>query len=114
MRIIGWLFSIPLALVVVIFSVANRGNVVVDLWPLPITIDLPVYMIGLGGLALGVVLCILTLGIAAFWWRTRAKHFERRPAAAQAEMSTLREQLADSQKAAPVLSLPHPDRKVAS
>ena len=114
MRIIGWIFGIPLATVILVFSIANRGDVTIDLWPLPITANLPVYLIGLGGLALGILLCVFTLGIAAFWWRVRAKHGERKLTALQKEMSALQEKLDDLQKPPPVLSLPNPDRKTTS
>lgn len=46
---------IPVALAVVVFALANRQLVTIDLWPLPFAVDLPVYLAVLGALALGLL-----------------------------------------------------------
>lgn len=46
---------IPVALAVVVFALANRQPVTIDLWPLPFAVDLPVYLAVLGALALGLL-----------------------------------------------------------
>ena len=46
-RLISWLIMIPLAVAVVIFTIANRADVGLDLWPMPLIIDVPLFSVGL-------------------------------------------------------------------
>lgn len=66
MRVLSWLIGLPLAAVVVAFAVANRAPVVVVPWPLPFEIEMPVYLLALGALALG-----LLIGMVWGWARGR-------------------------------------------
>ena len=52
-RLLFWIVLVPLAAVLVVFSVANRGGVTLDLWPLPYQVDLPLYLVLLGALIVG-------------------------------------------------------------
>ena len=113
-KIIGWIIGVPLALVILVFSVANRGNVAVDMWPLPIVTEIPIYLIAFAGLALGLIVGIFTMGIAAFFWRSRARRYARRMEASRKEAGSLREELEEARKAQPVLALPQPDHRTVS
>ena len=53
MKIFYRLVFIPVAAIFVVFAVANRHTLTLDLWPLPLEIDLPVYIAVLGALAVG-------------------------------------------------------------
>ena len=55
MRFIYWIFVLLLALVVIAFSVNNRGVTTIDLWPAPYSIDLPVFGVALIGVFVGFV-----------------------------------------------------------
>ncbi len=69
------------AVVAVVFALANRDVVTVNLWPLPFDKPMPLYIAILGAVALGLI-----LGAAASWparerMRRRARAGERRAAA---------------------------------
>jgi uncharacterized integral membrane protein len=55
-KLIRWLIGLPLAAVAIIFAVSNRQMVTVELWPFPWTVDLPLYLLSLGTLAVGIVI----------------------------------------------------------
>jgi uncharacterized integral membrane protein len=59
-----WLITVPVAIIVVVFAVNNRGDASFSLWPLDLIITWPLYVfvfIGIGvGFALGAVLMWLT------------------------------------------------------
>lgn len=53
MRFVSWLIGLPLAVVAVLFAVSNKGPATFALWPLPFTLDAPLYLATLIALALG-------------------------------------------------------------
>lgn len=64
MRVIYWIISIPLAVLITIFAVSNRALVTLSFWPLPFEIDLPLFLPLLLALVLGLV-----IGVAFEWLR---------------------------------------------
>ena len=42
-RFISWILIIPLGAGVVAFTVSNRGRVLIDLWPAPISFETPIF-----------------------------------------------------------------------
>lgn len=56
LRFPGWLIGIPFALVIALFAVSNRIVVPLALWPLPDTLDAPIYLVVLIALFVGFVL----------------------------------------------------------
>ncbi len=71
MKRISWILTIPLVLVVLIFSIANRHLVDLDLWPLALSFSLPVFVLMLGTLFVG----FLAGGTVA--WLSGAKSRQR-------------------------------------
>lgn len=55
MKYLSWIILFPLALVLILFGVSNRGPVSVDLSPAPFIIDVPLYALLFGALLVGVV-----------------------------------------------------------
>ena len=96
-KIVAALILIPVALLIVLFAVANRGPVTVSLDPFgnpsPVfSVSLPLFLLLLV-LILGVI-----LGGAAAWmrqsrWRRRARRLAAELKASSAETETLRRQL---------------------
>lgn len=78
MRVLGWLLALPLALLAVIFAVANRHDLRLELWPLPWSLDLPVFLAVLGPLVLGLVVGALLAWTAGHRARATARSQRRR------------------------------------
>lgn len=81
MRFVARILLGLLAVLAVVFALANREVVTVNLWPLPFDKTMPLYIAVLGAVALGLI-----LGAAAAWparerMRRRARAGERRAAA---------------------------------
>ncbi len=55
MKFLSWIILLPLAFVLIIFSVSNRGSVPIDLWPLPYGIEIPLYILLIATLLVGVL-----------------------------------------------------------
>ncbi|GEO81081.1 LapA family protein [Pararhodospirillum oryzae] len=66
-----WLVGLPLAVVIAVFAVNNRIEAEVSLWPTPFSVDLPVYLLVLGGVALGLVAGALMMWLSAVSLRVR-------------------------------------------
>lgn len=62
MKRLSWIITLPLMLALVIFSIANRGAVSLDLWPFREGITLPLSWLLLGALFVG-----LLIGGAVAW-----------------------------------------------
>lgn len=91
LRRLSFLVTIPLALIVVIFAVANRAPISVSLWPLPWAVALPGYLIVLGSVLIG----FLAGGIIA--WLSGGKH-RRKARRLAAETERLRAELAETKR----------------
>ena len=101
MRLIFWLLGLPLGLVVVVFAIANRQEIHLDLWPLPFGIDLAAYLAVLAPLALGLVIGALLAFAASLAIRRRARDQRRRA-------DSLERQLEASRSQAPGAAPPSP------
>lgn len=56
MRIIAWFTGLPLAVVIVVFALSNRGPLDLGLWPLNETLIVPTYLAVLAPLVVGVLM----------------------------------------------------------
>ena len=86
MKRLRWLFTLPLALILIVFAVNNRHLVDVSLWPLDFTISWPlfvfVYIGGVAGFVGGAV--IAWFSAAQRHRRTRRRSVEKDVKAAEA------------------------------
>lgn len=91
MRLFHWLVTAPLAVVLIVFAVNNRDKVTLTFWPLPVTLQAPLYLIVLLALLAGFLIGELVAWMNGRRWRRQARHSARRVAelerdvAAQAE-----------------------------
>lgn len=111
MRFLAWLIGIPVAVVAIVFAVVNRHLVSVDLWPLPWTVGLPLFLLVLGALGLGLAIGGIVVWISAGSARSRARaesrranRLENRVRALETENERLNQ--AAARNAAPARSLP--------
>ena len=110
-KLIAAVILIPLAVLMVMFAVANRGSVVVSLDPFSssapaLTLHVPLFLLLLVALIVGVL-----AGGAAAWlrqskWRRAARRLERELRTARAEAEDARRRLAATQAPAPAPQIP--------
>jgi lipopolysaccharide assembly protein A len=93
-RRLSWLISVPITLITIIFAVWNRQLVTLDLFPLPLAPELPVYLLVLGSLFIGFILGGLTAWIAARPARRQRRRMRAESDALAREVADLRSQRA--------------------
>ena len=93
-RVLYWSTVVPLFLVVIIFSVMNRGVLELNLWPvLTEPVPFPVYGIALVGLFIGFVLGGIVSWVQNGRTRRRTRDLRKQSEWDQREIATLRERL---------------------
>ena len=93
-KVISWIISLPLALVIIVFSLVNRDAATVDLWPFPVSVDIPLFALILASLMIGVLWGGLAAWMAAGRARKRAREMTRRADSAEMEVRHLEERAA--------------------
>ena len=63
MKYLSWIITLPLIAVAIVFSVNHRQPVEIDLWPLPLAIQPPVYLVVLLAVFIGFL-----IGGSIDWW----------------------------------------------
>lgn len=105
MKLLFWIFGVPLLLIAAFFAIANRESVAVSLWPLADTIQVPLFIAIVAPLYLGFL-----LGAGATWiagGRVRAKAREaRRIDGLERENAALRARLDQAAPGQAVARLP--------
>ena len=86
MRLLGRIVLWPIIVLAVVFAVVNRAPVALNLWPLPFTITLPVFIALLVTLALGIVIGGVTVWTRGARWRRQARAQTRRIAELEAAL----------------------------
>lgn len=90
MRILSWTVGVPVAVIAVTFAVANRHPVRIELWPLPVQVEAPLYLAVLGTFLLGIVLGAVAAWLGGRHWRSAARGNRRRAEALEREVAELR------------------------
>ena len=109
MRRISWIVTVPLMLVLVVFSVANRDPVAIDLWPFNLqTPPVPLSVLVLGAIFLGFLAGAFIMWISASRGRRRARdakfrssHLEREVIRLQREVDRAKQQTPPTPAAGP-------------
>jgi uncharacterized integral membrane protein len=102
-KVVAALVLVPVALLIVLFAVANRGAVTISLDPFvgdpPIfSVSLPLFLLLLLVLIFGVIVGGIAAWMRQSRWRRRARRLSAELKASRAEAETLRQQL-DSARA---------------
>jgi uncharacterized integral membrane protein len=114
-KVISALVLVPLAIIIVIFAVSNRQNVVVAFDPFDqvhpmLSLALPLFALILGMVVGGVVLGGVATWLGQGKWRWRARHFEAEARTLREEVDALRRRGAGSERLpivdAPRLTIP--------
>ncbi len=100
MKRLSWILTLPLMVVAVIFAISNREVVTLDLWPLAMTIQAPLFVLVLGSAVVG-----LLAGAVVAWFsggptRRRARAARRHAAELEREIARLRESIESERPAA--------------
>jgi putative membrane protein len=90
MRRLWLIVTIPLTVALAIFALANREPVQISLWPLDLTLDLPLFLLALGTFAIGLLLGAFLIWLPLLRWRHRARAEERRARRLEAELAAAR------------------------
>lgn len=95
-RYLIWILTLPIVLLAVVFSVANRGPVEIDLWPLDLRVALPLYLLLLLSLFVGLLLGLVVAHFSAGRSRTQARDSRYRAEMLERENARLKKQAADA------------------
>jgi len=89
-----WIIIAPLAAAIIVFSVNNRTDVVLDLWPLDtVTMPVPVFAVALSALVVGFLAGGLVAWNSAGKSRKRARTEARRADQAERDLASARERI---------------------
>ena len=88
--LINWGILIPIAAVVVSFALSNRQPVSIDLWPLNMSVEQPLYLIVLLAVLAGFLIVLVIMWISAGRARMRARREAFRATSLERELKDLK------------------------
>lgn len=106
MRLIYWLLAGPLMAVAALFAISNLAVVEIGLWPLPFKVGVPIYLVALGGLALGFLAGGFVAWFGAGRARARARAAERAVRRRDMEIEDLRRKASRAEREAVAAKTP--------
>jgi uncharacterized integral membrane protein len=92
-RHLHWLVTGPVLLILVIFAISNRETVSVTLWPIPVLLEAPLYLVVLLAALFGFLVGELVAWINGRFWRRDARAKARRIDALERELGATQAQL---------------------
>ena len=98
----SWIVTLPATAVAVIFAVANRTPASVDFWPLPWVVELPIYLLVLGGLILGFFIGAGVAWLSAGKRRRQTRRLRERSDSLAQQLAELQRRQAPPPGAAPL------------
>ena len=93
-RALSLLLVLPAGLVLVTFTVVNRGPVIIDFWPLPTDMQAPLSAVILLSLITGVIWGGVASWLAAGTARNHAREIAKRAEQAEAQSQDLKDRVA--------------------
>jgi uncharacterized integral membrane protein len=105
------LILVPLAILMVMFAVANRGSVAISLDPFSanapaLTVHVPMFLLLLIALIIGVLVGGIAAWLRQSKWRRAARRLDRELRVARAETEDARRRLAAAQAPPPAPAIP--------
>ncbi|HVA15086.1 MAG TPA: lipopolysaccharide assembly protein LapA domain-containing protein [Stellaceae bacterium] len=89
MRYLRWVLLGLVALILIVFAVANRNLITLTFWPLPIALGAPLYLVVLLTLLAGFLLGELVAWLNGRRWRREARRNARRIEELERELAAL-------------------------
>jgi uncharacterized integral membrane protein len=78
LKLLRWVLIGLIALILIVFAVANRNVISLTLWPLPVALDAPLYLVVLLTLLIGFLLGELVAWMNGYRWRREARRSAKR------------------------------------
>jgi uncharacterized integral membrane protein len=94
MKVLFWIFALPVLVAAVAFALSNRDTVALEVWPFPYVLELPAYAAILGAVFFGFLCGAAWMWISGGKWRRRARVHARRLRPLERENEDLRKRLA--------------------
>lgn len=111
MKHFSWILTLPLTLVIIVFAVANRHFVPLDLWPFEVAVEAPVFVLVLGSMLIGFLAGALVMWLSGGKQRRQARAARGQVAKLERQVQRQSQERAaagpDSQRSA-VATRPHP------
>lgn len=92
-RFITWFLIIPLGALVVAFTVSNRNRITIDLWPAPLSLEIPIFAAILAAVFFGFLLGSLVSFFSASRRIFLNRHLSKALKNAKQEKVTLKQEL---------------------
>ena len=92
MKRLSWIVTLPVALVVVVFAVANRDGVAINLWPIGLDLNVPLFAVVLGGFLAGFLVGAVIMWLSGAKLRTRTRRLRYRAEELERELNRLQRQ----------------------
>lgn len=90
-KFIYWITLVPVGVVIIVFSMVNRGGVEVNFWPFLLQFSVPLFALILVSLMIGVLWGGVAAWLAAGRARKKARDMSRRAELAELEVRHLEE-----------------------
>lgn len=97
-RIISFFTMLVVGFLVILFSITNRQSVALDLWPLPLFVDVPIYAVVIATAVIGFIAGGIVAWFSGGRARRRARVESRRAHNLEKDLSTLNERIDDLEK----------------
>jgi len=88
---LSWILTVPLMVLAVVFAIANREVVTLDLWPLAIVVQLPLFLLVLGSALVGLLAGGIIVWFSGGQTRRRLREARREGIELAREAERLRE-----------------------
>jgi uncharacterized integral membrane protein len=92
--------TLPVTLVVVVFAVANRGEVAINLWPTGLDLSVPFFAVVLGSFLTGFLVGAAIMWLSGAKARSRARRLRYRAEELERELNRLQRQAEAAKSAA--------------
>ncbi|MBL12740.1 MAG: hypothetical protein CMM51_04105 [Rhodospirillaceae bacterium] len=97
-KIISWMTMVVVAVFLVLFTISNRPEIIVELWPLPYTLNLPLYLLLLVSAFLGFIAGVIITFFSSGTMRKNFRKAEKKAGNLEKELKKLRDDIVKLEK----------------